>query len=150
MVTLRKAESSSDLETVRALFLEYRDTPGVGVCVASFDEEVASLPGIYRVILLAEAGGRAVGCGALRERNGEGEMKRLYVRHEARGTGAGRTLAEALVDEARNAGFRLIRLDTLPSMKAAIALYESMGFQRTAPYYEGTPAESLCYELRLR
>ena len=150
MVTLRKAESGDDIATARRLFLEYRDTPGVGVCVVSFDEEVASLPGAYTVILLAEVDSKTIGCGALRERNGEAEMKRLYVRPEDRGTGAGRALATALIEEARRAGYGLVRLDTLPSMAAAIALYESMGFTRTAPYYEGAPSESLFYELRLR
>jgi GNAT superfamily N-acetyltransferase len=63
-------------------------------------------------------------------------MKRMFLRPEARGRGAGRLLAETLVQRAREAGYRRMVLDTLPTMVAAHTMYVSMGFLPTEPYYE--------------
>jgi GNAT superfamily N-acetyltransferase len=61
-------------------------------------------------------------------------MKRLYVRAHARGIGTGRALATAVIEEARPIGYRVMRLDTVPWMTAAITLYESLGFRDVEPY----------------
>ena len=71
--------------------------------------------------------------------DGACEMKRLFVSPAARGTGLGAALAEAVVRMAALRGYAEIRLDTLPTMAAAIGLYERMGFGRTPPYYDGAP-----------
>ena len=63
-------------------------------------------------------------------------MKRLYVVPQAQGQGLGERLVDAVLREAERIGHREIRLDTLPSMAGAIALYRKLGFQPTAPYYE--------------
>jgi ribosomal protein S18 acetylase RimI-like enzyme len=85
----------------------------------------------------------AAGCIALRplvpaheRRTDLGEIKRLYVRPDARGHAVGYALVEAIVAEARHAGYRELRLDTLPTMHAAQALYRRFGFQPCAPYYD--------------
>lgn len=102
----------------------------------------------YDVILVAFEGDRALGCGALRTLEpGVGELKRIYVRPETRGSGAGRALTVALLEQAR--GLKVVRLDTLPSMGAAIRLYESLGFQQIPPYSASNPAGALCYELAI-
>ena len=62
-------------------------------------------------------------------------MKRLYVRPAFRRFGLGRTLAEALLDEARRAGYSTMLLDTLDEMESARELYASLGFEECAPYY---------------
>jgi putative acetyltransferase len=113
----------------------------VSLCFQGFDQELAGLPGDYAPprgrLYLALAAGRPAGCIALRPLfHRDAEMKRLYVRAGHRGSGLGRTLALRVIDEARALGYEILKLDTLPAMKAAQRLYEDLGFRDTAPYNE--------------
>jgi putative acetyltransferase len=124
-----------EVELVRALFREYAASLGHDLSFQDFQRELTELPDFYRSILLAEADGEVVGCVAVREfEPGVAELKRLYVRPVARGRGLGRTLSVEAVERARVAGFRAIRLDTLPEMEAATALYRDLGFHEIPPY----------------
>ena len=125
-----RAAEAADVETVRELLGEYAAGLSVDLSFQNFEAELADPLGFYELVLLAEGG-----CVALRRIDDETcEMKRLYVRDAARGSGLGRRLAEALLAEARARGFRRMLLDTLPTMTAARSLYETLGFVETEPY----------------
>lgn len=155
MVSITEARTSEEVDEVRRLFTAYRKTPGVSVCAVGFEQEIAGLPGSYAApdgaLWVAWADGAGAGCVALR-RLGDGvcEMKRLYVGPEIRGRGLGRELAAAAIRGAKQKGYRFLRLDTLPGMQEAIALYNSLGFRRIERYHDGAPEEALFFELNLR
>jgi putative acetyltransferase len=125
----------TDLELVRVLFREYVDGLGLDLAFQNFHEELAGLPGDYVRLVVARVDGEPAGCVALRPLDaGACEMKRLYVRPAFRGRRVGRELAEAAIAAGRGLGYARMRLDTLPSMGEASALYESLGFREIEPY----------------
>ena len=137
-----------DLADVAALFREYAAALDVDLCFQGFEQELAELPGAYvppqgALLLARGTDGASRGCVALRAlSDGACEMKRLFVSPEARGTGLGRALVAAVLSEATRRGYREIKLDTLPQLKEAIALYRDFGFEPIPLYgdhpYEGT------------
>lgn len=148
------AIDAADIAAIRTLFLEYAASLDVDLAYQAFQNEVASLPGDYApprgCLLLARDGGAARACVGVRPLDDNVcEMKRLYVRPEARGSGIGRTLTIAAIEFGRAAGFRAIRLDTLPSMAAAQVLYRSLGFRDIAPYRFSPVAGNVFMELQL-
>jgi ribosomal protein S18 acetylase RimI-like enzyme len=109
---------------------EYVDGVGVDLSFQDVETELQDPLDFYELVLLADGG-----CVALRRIDDSTcEMKRLYVRQSARGSGLGGRLADAVIAEARARGYRRMLLDTLPTMTAARALYESLGFRETEPY----------------
>lgn len=145
-----------DIADVTRLFRAYEAHIGVDLSYQGFAEEVATLPGKYvaprgQLLIARDGDGRALGCVALRGMDEFGccEMKRLFVAAEGRGRGLGRALAQAILSEAAKLGYAEIRLDTLPSMHDAIALYRKLGFTTIEPYY-AAPAGTLFMARRLR
>jgi ribosomal protein S18 acetylase RimI-like enzyme len=140
----------ADLADVAALFRAYAASLDVDLAYQDFAGELAALPGAYApphgcLLLARDADGTAIGCVALRPLAPAGacEMKRLYVMPAARGHGLGARLVAAIVREAQAIGYREMRLDTLPTMTGAIALYRRMGFAPMAPYYDTPVAGTL-------
>jgi GNAT superfamily N-acetyltransferase len=153
---VRRADPLADLVIVRRLFREYAASLGFALEFQGFEDELSRLPGEYGeprgVILLAcSPAGDPWGVVALRPLEDEGacEMKRMYVRPEARGRGLGRVLGEAIVAEARARGYRAMRLDTVDTMTTAIALYASLGFKPIAPYRFNPLPGALYFEASL-
>lgn len=142
------------LQTVRGLFEEYAASLGLNLCFQGFAEELATLPGSYAPpagrLLLALDGAEPAGCVGLRPLEpGICEMKRLYVRPAFRGSGVGRLLAERIVREAQEAGYARMRLDTLPAMVSARALYAALGFRPIPPYTHNPVEGAVFLELEL-
>ena len=152
---IESADSPELIRVVRELFLEYSESLGVDLCFQGFAEELASLPGEYsrpagRLLVMMDER-QAAGCLALRPINATiCEMKRLYLRAAYRGKGAGRALIDALIGAAREIGYERMRLDTLPSMTKAIAIYRSLGFQEIPPYRVNPVAGARFLELNLK
>lgn len=154
MTTTRPARLPDEIRTVRALLREYEAELGVDLGFQGFDQELANLPGDYAgprgALLLAEVDGAVAGCVALRGIDAETcEMKRLYARPAFRGRGVGRALAAAIMAEARHIGYVRMRLDTLPMMTEAQAMYERLGFTDIPPYRENPVPGSRYLELAL-
>lgn len=143
-VSIRERHGATELDQLRALMREYASSLGVDLCFQDFDQEMQALPGDYAAprgaLLAAMVDGALAGCCALRPLDNADypnacEMKRLYVRPAFRGLGLGRLLAEAILDQARLAGYDSVLLDTLSDMETARALYTDLGFTEIPPYY---------------
>ena len=132
-------ESGQHLDEIRALFVEYAESLDFDLDFQNFKDELARLPGEYSppegCLIIAFYQGEPAGCVGLRklEKN-KCEMKRLYVRPRYRAMGVGKVLAGSIIREAGLRGYKHMRLDTVPSMKAARRLYLSMGFKKIDPY----------------
>ena len=148
------AHTSGHINLARELFLDYADWLAIDLCFQGFDKELAALPGDYAPpggrLLLALANDGPAGCVALRPLTADtAELKRLYVRTNYRGLGIGRRLVERLLDEARHIGYARVRLDSLPTMTSATALYRSVGFVHCERYYDTPLADTVFMELVL-
>jgi ribosomal protein S18 acetylase RimI-like enzyme len=152
---IAQASTQADVAAVVALFRAYAASLDVDLAYQGFEAELAAMPGKYappagRLLLARSPEGLPLGCVGLRALEVAGccEMKRLYVAPEGRGTGLGIRLVEAVIREAEAIGYREMRLDSLPSMGPAIALYRKRGFEEMAPYYE-TPVAGTVFLRRI-
>ena len=143
-ITLLRVNDGEGIEAAREILREYAASLKIDLCFQNFEAELATLPGEYAPpagqLLLACVEDAVAGCGGMRalpdvDHANACEMKRLYVRPAFRRFGLGRILAEALLDEARRAGYSTMLLDTLDEMESARELYATLGFEEVAPYY---------------
>ncbi len=139
------------IPAVRELFREYAAWLAVDLCFQDFESELATLPGKYAplagAILVAHIDGTLAGCVALRPLAPTiCEMKRLWVREPFRGGGYGKLLVSACIQRARETGYTHLRLDTLPQMNAALALYRELGFCEVPAYYNNPLPDTIYLE----
>jgi len=138
--TVSPARTAIELTSAAALFRAYARTLPVDLAPQGFSEELKSLPGVYAPpageLLLAKRGDHVLGAVALKPLAPPhvAEIKRLFVRPQARKIGVGKALVAAIMKIALERGYREVKLDTLPEMGGAIALYKSFGFAPIAPY----------------
>jgi len=140
-LTIAPAVTAAGIETVRGLFTEYWLAFGFSPCFQGFSAELAGLPGKYAPprgrLAIAWIGGQPAGCVALRPIDDlRCEGKRLFVPERFRSRGVGRALLDWLIAEARSAGYTELLADTLPVMERALAMYQRLGFEPTAPYLD--------------
>jgi ribosomal protein S18 acetylase RimI-like enzyme len=153
---MRVVEATSDAEISAAKILveEYAASLEIDLDFQGFREEIDQFPRGYSppdgAVLLAFEGGTPSGVVALRRLSDSVcEMKRLYVRPRFRGRGAGRALSEEIVRKASRLGYTKMRLDTLPTMDAALGLYRALGFREIPPYRYNPVAGAHYLELDL-
>ena len=150
-ISIIAVRDAPDLADTIVLFNAYAASLGFDLAFQDFDAEVAGMPGKYappsgELLLARNEAGVAVGCVGVRPLASNVaasmicEMKRLYVSPEGRGSGVGKTLASSVIAAAERLGYGEMRLDTLPSMGAALGMYRRFGFQEISAYYE-TPLE---------
>lgn len=152
---IRPALTPADIRAVRHLFLEYEDAIDIDLDFQDFETELAGLPGAYAppggAILMGQYKSAVAGCVALRKlAHGTCEMKRLYVRPEARQYGLGKKLVREIILLAGNLGYARMRLDAMDTFTDAIALYESFGFKQIPPYYDNPLPGALYWELEIQ
>lgn len=107
-------------------------------------------PGL--IFVVARAGTRAVGCGALRKLGpGMAEVKRMFIAPGFRGKGYSRSILTFLESKARSSGYVTLRLETGKKQPEAIGLYVSAGYREIPSYgeYAGNPF-SVCFEKVLK
>ena len=141
--------NETSTKEIRMLFREYETALGADLSFQNFEDELAAIPENYvpphGSLLLAIAEEKAAGCVAMRKKDEYScEMKRLFVRPSFRSRGIGRLLAQEVIRCSRQVGYRKMYLDTLISLEGAIALYKSLGFKETEPYYHN-PMDGVIY-----
>jgi GNAT superfamily N-acetyltransferase len=139
MIKIRRVDSEEEIRMIRDLLLEYGRIRDFDEALGDYDFELSHLPGEYAPpegnLLLAIYDDKPVGCVALRKIDDNiSEMKRLYVKEEFRGKRIGYALVQNIIEKAKEAGYRAMRLDNHPWMKEAESLYKLFGFEEIEAY----------------
>ncbi|HTE50849.1 MAG TPA: GNAT family N-acetyltransferase [Kofleriaceae bacterium] len=153
-VRLIQPATADELAAVRGLVAEYGASLAEDDEAAAIDADLAGLPGSYAgprgALFAITVRGEPAACVAVRPLDGGvAEMKRLYVRDRFRRRGLGDRLTRAAIRAARAAGHRALRLDTLPTMTEARALYRALGFREIPAYLDGRVAGTSFLEIEL-
>jgi ribosomal protein S18 acetylase RimI-like enzyme len=154
MITLQTVENDDQVAQAKVLFQEYADTRKNDPALAIFPEEIKNLHKKYAPphgnIILAYCDENLAGCVAVHKLDGDiCEMKRLYVSPKFRGRDIGKCLVFAIMNNAARLGYTRMRLDSIPSMKTAQALYKSVGFGEIPAYRNNPNKGTKYYEVEL-
>lgn len=154
-IQIIEAVTDSDYKTAKELFLEYASELGFDLCFQNFEDELKHLRMQYGrptgILYLVKYGDNFTGCAGVRKfSEGICELKRMYLRNSLRGKGAGRLLLNRAFEGALELGYKIMRLDTLPRMHAAISLYEKSGFREIEPYRLNPVEGAKYYEKKLK
>lgn len=136
----RRSELIPLYEEYGAMLLETDPVFARSLAQQNYDEEILHLEEKYAPpkgqIYLVFVDGELAGCVGMKPSDdSHAELKRLYVRPAFRGRNLGEMLTRRIMDDARKAGYRYLRLDTLPGLKSALKLYRRLGFREIDPYY---------------
>ena len=139
----------SDLPEIKLLIKEYLTRLNRDLSFQNIDYELKNPEHKYTApqgeLLVAVDNAEVLGMVAYhRHSDARCEMKRLYVRPKARGKHVGEKLVLAIIEHARNSGYKEIVLDTIVPLKAAINLYHKYGFEECSPYYNN-PMDDVIY-----
>ncbi len=154
MFKIIEAQSQEEINIAKKLFQEYASSIDFNLCFQNFDEELKEIQTMYSppygCLLLAYLDNKPIGCVAFRKlEDDKCEMKRMYVKPQYRNKGVGRTLAEKIIEKAKSAGYKKMRLDTASTMKEALSLYRSLGFKEIQPYIHNPIKGTIFLELNL-
>lgn len=139
----------------KGLLLEYAGRDLDDPQKSTIWKDIEQLPGRYAApegaVVLATVGGELAGCGAMTATTHDGmaEIKRVYVRDGFRRLGLARALTEALVQQARQSGYRTAAICTWSHNTQALALYRRMGFETIASFREPAKAHLIFLGLPL-
>jgi len=154
--SFRLARGEREYGQAKELFIEYARTLSFSLCFQDFEDELASMATVYGppdggvILINADRTGDFIGCAGIRRVDDRtAELKRMYVREGFRVRGLGRGLLKRAIQLARELGYRRVRLDTMPTMARAIALYRAHGFREIAPYRYNPDPGALFFELDL-
>lgn len=148
-------------EELIPLYEEYsevllRANPGFGASLAqqNYGEEIAHLEDKYQppcgCMYLIYYDGALAGCVGMKPLDEESaELKRLYLRPSFRGHNLGEQMLVRIMEDARTAGYKRLRLDTLPALRTALALYRRIGFYEIDPYYDCLIPGTIFMEIEL-
>ena len=150
----RRSELIPLYEEYGAMLLETDPVFARSLAQQNYDEEILNLEEKYGPpkgqIYLVFVDGELAGCVGMKPSDdSHAELKRLYVRPAFRGRNLGETLTRRIMDDARKAGYRYLRLDTLPGLKSALKLYRRLGFRETDPYYDCLVPGTIFMEIEL-
>lgn len=143
-------DGANHLAEIKQLIIDYTKFLGRDLAFQNLDAELADLAEKYlppegRILCAKISTGEIIGCVAYHRHNPERcEMKRLFVKENFRELHAGSLLISAIIDAAKNDGYREMVLDTIQPLQGAIHLYKKFGFVETAPYYEN-PMSDVIY-----